>query len=121
MYLGMSLLTMLLIGANLSEPYTSVLNAADCYVVPAIHTYDYIPYPNSMMAKNLFYCPTCTYIITRDCAVILPCTWPGRMTEAEWLIDGMLSMCDERYVDRGETLSLKKNEKLGFAGEERQR
>ena len=80
-YLGMSLLTMLLIGANLSEPYTSVLNAADCYV-PAIHTYDYIPYPNSMMAKNLFYCPMCTYVITHDCAVILPCTWPGRM--ADW-------------------------------------
>ena len=37
---------------------------------------------------------------------------------AEWLISRMLSLCDEgRELDRGETLRLKMNRKLGFASE----
>ena len=45
-----------------------------------------------------------------------------RMIEAEWLISGTLSTCDERrQLDRGETLSLKKKEKQGFASEGWQR
>ena len=37
------------------------------------------------------------------------------MATAEWLIRGMLSLCDEgRELDRSEMLRLKTNEKLGF-------
>ena len=44
------------------------------------------------------------------------------MTEAEWVIGGMLSMCNEQAeLDRSEMLSLKKKVNRGFACEERQR
>ena len=41
---------------------------------------------------------------------------------AEWLNGGKLRLCDKgRELDRGGTLRLKTNGKLGFAGEERDR
>jgi len=41
------------------------------------------------------------------------------MATAEWLIRGMLSLCDEgRELDRSETLILKTNRKLGFGSKE---
>jgi len=42
------------------------------------------------------------------------------MATAEWLIRGMLSLCDEgRELDRSEMLILKTNGKLGFGSKER--
>ena len=41
------------------------------------------------------------------------------MATAEWLIRGMLSLCNEgRELDRSETLILKTNGKLGFGSKE---
>ena len=41
------------------------------------------------------------------------------MATVEWLIRGMLSLCDEgRELDRSETLILKTNRKLGFGSKE---
>lgn len=77
----------------------------------------YSVYSYSKTAENIFHCPVLLHVIVH---VLYFCAYAyGRMTEAEWLISGMLSMCDKRgELDRGETLSLKKKGKRGFTSEE---